>query len=583
MKKRSILRRIGAFGLALTMVILAACTAVQIQSELTLNEDGSGSRTIRGLVAKNDHQDGYGSAYYYLRIHGDDLETYIVDLYTEAVAGSDEWLTVAVDDSGDEWEEISLSFDFESFDDYVAKLESLAYREDQAAAFLPPTLTENDDDTVTYTEPSATVTTIFKSLQTDIMEDEAVFDIDSTRDGEALNDGSADFDSLLESGVEFMKVENGDALTITLGTGTPAAVALDGDSFVFTGTYDGGAVPVDPNREPEVVFSYAFNDDLTSSGRENGDLTIGSGSSMSEAQFIDGVDGQAILLDGTTYLASPNETYSYSELTLSFYFRMDAYTETDTGANMVIVPAGLGALGAGVIDLEFLQTDEADGISFLAKMNSNDWMTQDNLFVEGYYLGNHLEEWHHYTVVYENEYDEFGNVNDAFVYIYVDGRLAAQSRLTVAAGLPFGLGLFDDGSFGDPNGGFNIGGYFEADLVKRGLTGALDNLVIYDGALSEEEINDLLYTVEVDNPYDPDVVETPGGEEPTETTEETTEETTGEESTEATVTETEASETDPTEEPDSDGINPGLVIGIVAGVLILAGIVGIVVSRRRKS
>lgn len=54
-------------------------------------------------------------------------------------------------------------------------------------------------------------------------------------------------------------------------------------------------------------------------------------------------------------------------MTISFDYRMDAYTQTDSGANMVIVPAGLGALGAGVIDVEFIKEADAEGVQLLGK------------------------------------------------------------------------------------------------------------------------------------------------------------------------------------------------------------------------
>jgi hypothetical protein len=194
-------------------------------------------------------------------------------------------------------------------------------------------------------------------------------------------------------------------------------------------------------------------------------------------------------------------------MTISFYYKMDSYTQTDTGANMIIVPAGLGALGGGVIDLEFIKDGEAEGVQLLAKMNSSDWQTQDKLYSDGYFMEAHLNEWHNYTIVYQNEYDEFGNINDSFVYMYIDGQVATKARLSVAAGLTYSLGSFDDGSAGTPNGGFNVGGYIENGTVKRACTGTLDNLKVFDGALSEEDVKSLCYTTAVEKPYDPSVVD----------------------------------------------------------------------------
>ena len=259
-------------------------------------------------------------------------------------------------------------------------------------------------------------------------------------------------------------------------------------------------------------------------------------------------------------------------MTISFYYRMDTYTETDTGANMVLVPAGLGALGSGVIDVEFIREADVNGTMLLGKMNSSNWQTQDKLYSEGYLMEKHLSEWHCYTLVYQNEYGEDGAIEDAFVYMYIDGKLAARSRLSAAAGLTYSLGSYDDGSAGDPNGGFNVGGYFENGLVKRGCTGALDNLLIFDGALSEEEVNTLCYTVKVDKEYDPDVVDTVEPEptpEPTAQPEEKDDPTSTPEPTKA----QEPGTDDKTETKDEDGgSNTAIIVIIVLGVVIIAGV-----------
>jgi hypothetical protein len=224
--------------LALCMVTLTACTAVQISTSIDLNEDGTGSRTISALIAKNDdNQDGYGSAYYYFKKHGDDLADYLKSAYKSAVPGSDEWLKISVDNSGSDWEVIDLTFDFTSFDDYKAKLESLAYDSAAAATYAAPELTIKDDGTATYTENVALLTAIFKSMQTTIMADKSIFDFNSTKDGKALNNGSADLKSLTDMGVEFMKPENGNAVTISLGSGKASSVEATDGVYTVTANY----------------------------------------------------------------------------------------------------------------------------------------------------------------------------------------------------------------------------------------------------------------------------------------------------------------------------------------------------------
>ena len=500
MKKRTLILSLLLVMLT-AAVIFTACTAVQVKGRLDINADGSGTRTVVGMISKtDDNGDGYGSCYYFFRLHGEELKAKLASLYAGAVEGSGDWLRIDVDDSGEAWEVVTLSFDFTSFEDYAAKLRSMAFDDTTTAVYEDPVFTRNADGTFTYTESAATVTAVFKSLQLAVMADETLFDFACTKDGTPLNTASS-MDDLTGFGVELIKPENGDAMVLTVDGGAEIVVPNDNGYFTFTGSAS-GEQHVEPH-ETTMVLHYGFDGALNNGGTAEGnDLVYGPGSTAGGPVFEDAVVGKGIKLDGKTYLASPNTDYKYREMTVSFYYRMDAYTETDTGANMVIVPAGLGALGAGVIDIEFLKETAAPGVQLMAKMNSLDWMTQDKLYSEEYLLDGRMNEWHHYAIVYMNEYED-GTISDAFVYMYVDGILAARARLSVAAGLTYCLGLFDDGSFGDPNGGFNVGGYYEAEQVKRACTGCLDELMVFDGALSAEEINTLCYTTKVAHPYDP--------------------------------------------------------------------------------
>lgn len=552
--------KVKAIALVLVMSMLltvfAACTAVQVASDLVINADGSGTRTLTGLISKqDDNGDGYGSAYYYFRLHGADLQAKIESIYAEKVPGSGEWLKIAVDDSAADWEVVTITFDFASIDDYTAKLKALAYDETMAAAYADPTYIANDDGSVTYTESSQVMTAIYKSLQMSIMADDTAYDPASTKDGVALNNGSAD-GQLEEYGVELIKAENGDSLTVQINGGDVTVVPNVDGVFTYTTTSNGGNTE---EHETSMVLHYGFDEALTNAGTAaDNDLTYGVGSTEGGPVYEDGVVGKAIKLDGATYLASPNKSYNYKEMTISFYYRMDAYTETDTGANMIIVPAGLGALGGGVIDVEFIKDGDADGVQLLGKMNSSDWQTQDKLYSEEYYMENRLNQWHHYTLVFSNEYDEAGEISDAFVYMYIDGQLAARSRLSVAAGLTYSLGLYDDGAYGDPNGGFNVGGYYEAEIVKRACTGAIDELMVFDGALTEEEINTLCYTVKVSNEYDPN-----GQEE--------------------VPNQTEPNATEPTDDDGEKKPGNGGLIAVIVIVVAVIAVAAVVVLRKKKA
>ncbi|MBQ6078552.1 MAG: hypothetical protein IJK88_10700 [Clostridia bacterium] len=570
-------KRIKILSVVLTLLLiaglLAGCTAVQVKGTLTVNADNSGTREIIGMIPKiDDNGDGYGSCYYYFKLHGDELKAKIEEIFSANVEGSAEWLKVEVDDSDEAWETITMSFDFTSIEDYTAKLKAMAFDEAAAAVYADPTFTRNDDGTFTYAEPAGAATAIFKSLQTAIMADDTVFDPSCTKDGTALNT-AASLDDLIGYGVEFIKPENGDILLLTVDGGEQIVVPDENGVFTFTGSASGEIAEVE--HETTMVLHYGFDEALTNDGTAaDNDLVYGNGSPENGPVFEDAVVGKGIHLDGKTFLASPNKDYKYKEMTVSFYYRFDAYTETDTGANMVIVPAGLGALGAGVIDIEFLKETGAPDVQLMAKMNSVDWMTQDKLFSEEFTLGDKLNEWHHYAIVYMNEYED-GEISDAFVYMYVDGVQAARSRLSVAAGLTYCLGLFDDGAYGDPNGGFNVGGYFEADQVKRACTGCLDELMVFDGALTPEEINALCYTAKVDHPYDPNaeaepapvVTEAPVEPEPAKPAE---------------PEPAKPAEPEPAAPAPEKKDYTGLIIGIAAAVVAAAAVIVVVILRRKK-
>lgn len=483
----------------LCICLFAACENIAVKGDLVLNQDGTGSRKITATIIKHDKDDGYGNAYYYLRKHGSELQSYIEGVYQTKVSGSEEWLAVKVTDGTDK-ETIELSYNFTSFADYTEKLGKLVKFGNEETAYTAPTLVENSNGSVTYSEPASIQTAIYKALQTYMMDDETVFDIDCTINGEPANKNqelgggmASDYNGLL-NGVEDDKEA---PMSIKIGAGNAKTVTKDGDNnYVVTANYDGS--PVTDKKPTELVLDYSFNDTLNNAGTlgEAGNLTLGAGSQQSAPAYVDGIDGKGYYFDGSSYLASANRTFSYDELTVSFYYRMDEYVTTDTGANMVIVPAGLGALGAGVIDLEFINEadTDVDGVQFLVKMNSTDWQTQDKLYTETTVA---LGEWHCYTIVFQNTYADDGYVDGAYVNLYIDGERVERTELSFAAGLKYSLGMADDTA--TANGGFNLGGYFEADLVKRTCKGVLDNFKVFDGALSASEVKSKCYTVEVNN------------------------------------------------------------------------------------
>lgn len=65
------------------------------------------------------------------------------------------------------------------------------------------------------------------------MADDAMFDINCTKDGTALNDGSADLQSLTDSGVELMKPENGVVMTISVDGAEETAMEEANGTYTF--------------------------------------------------------------------------------------------------------------------------------------------------------------------------------------------------------------------------------------------------------------------------------------------------------------------------------------------------------------
>lgn len=499
---------IGMIAVLLCMGLLTGCESLRISGELVLNEDGSGTRSITATLTKGDAGDGYGDAYYYLKKHGNELQSYIADVYAEKVPGSGDWLVVTVND-GATTETMTLSFEFTSFADYTEKLGKLAKFGNATAEYTAPTLTSNLNGSVTYTEETSVQKAIYLALQKHIMDDETVFDIDCTIDGNPANlkqdepeSGgyymASDYEGLLKYGFKYDQAElflPPPSISVKVGATNARDVSAADGKFTTTAHWNGAPVST---KEAELVLDYSFNDTLENAGKmgAEGNLSLGTGSAQTAPTFVEGIDGKGYYFDGKSYLTTANKTFAYDELTVSFYYKMEEYVTTDTGANQLIVPAGLGALGAGCIDLEFINDPdtEVDGAQFLVKMNSSNWAVQDKLYSE---TAVKLNEWHCYTVVFANEYDADGVIQTAYVYLYVDGELADRNVIANGVGLRYTLGMEDETE--TACGGVNIGGWYFAGELNRTCKGTLDNLKIYDGALSAAQVKSQCYTVSVED------------------------------------------------------------------------------------
>ena len=503
MKKAAkfVLAAVLAVALALGIV---GCTNATVTGDFVVNEDGSGSRSFSTTLDTVDKEDTYGSSYGYLRIHGTALQTWIENFYNF------DWLTVEVEDRTEAdvtYETITISFEFADFDEYVSRIASLVAADSTklpddytAPAYTTPTFTVADG-IATLNEAENVTTAVYTTLYTGISADESAFDITC---GEKNTSGT-DIAGMLSGGAFKLGTVNVtlcDATRTVDLSGGPISLQAntDGSGFVFA-------------REPaELVINYTFEDSTanTGTGGATYDLSLGDGSTMTAVEYVEGVNGgKAVRFDGSSYLKSKDEaSFREQELTISFYYKADAWTETDTGANMVIVPDYLDALGAGQIDVEFFAdpTDTTGAVIFMGKTNGTNWMNQDQVRTETIF-NTRLNEWHHYVLVYENDYEEDGSFDYSYVTMYIDGVRVRRIEQYQGAGLTkgFGQGAANSGT------GYNVGGYREEsvdennetiNVVKRGLTGALDELRIYKGVLSATEVKALYDAAPVSSAYD---------------------------------------------------------------------------------
>jgi hypothetical protein len=491
--------------LAGLLTVFSACTAIQIGGELILNKDGSGSRKLVLHLFDSSNDDGYGNAYKYSRLHGNALKAKIEEKLKANLADSS-WLTVSVH-SGTEInsnygikypvEFITLAYNFTNFQDYVDKTTRLAKfgrnTLPEGSLFTAPSLTGGDDIYRYKENPDATLWTV-KPLFLAMINDPDVFDFSAR--GENTK---ATLDELLQYGIEMKGVE----IALTFGVNEPLFV-ISGDNINEMFSMSGQKF--DWVREPtDLALYYDFDGNTENKGIAGGaaNLILGEGSSMSTVTYADGIKNKGLLLDGSTYLKTP-AAYSFSEFTVSFYFKPAGFLETDTGAGMLLVCNGLGALAPGALDVEFfMYKDEPfKPVIFMSKTNGSNWVNGDRMQTESFF-NNRLNEWHHFAVVYENDYDNDGYFDVSYITLYIDGIKYGRMEQYNAAGLNKQIGVkSSDETASLP--GFSIGGYYEAGLVKRGIKGVLDEVRIYDGPLTQAEIEDLYRANPVKSVYDPE-------------------------------------------------------------------------------
>lgn len=162
-------------AVALCMVIMllfCGCQAALVSSNVNVNADGSGTKTITAVIygdetilagEENVEEPGLvGNNSKFLLVSGDQLVSKL-----KSYSGLEDVQIATVESDGNTI--LTVTYDFSSIDDYVAKTKLLAG--DDAEQIEAPIFTENGDGTFTYKENTEntqiSLDNIFESLYND--------------------------------------------------------------------------------------------------------------------------------------------------------------------------------------------------------------------------------------------------------------------------------------------------------------------------------------------------------------------------------------------------------------------------------
>ncbi len=207
----------------------------------------------------------------------------------------------------------------------------------------------------------------------------------------------------------------------------------------------------------------------TVSGR---DLTV-----QGTAAWADGKYGKAFNFDGNTVLAMDGaKAIKAYNLTVSMWFKLESFPASDTGANILVANADLAALDTGAFDFGFF-----GGGLYAYVVNSFTGGTGDRVDAKKDITDQIKGKWQHLAVIYDTDEGK------EFAKIYLNGEEAATSKLTSILGLQIKLGYPKTASY--KKCALNFGGYTDtAGVVQRAVKGLVDDIAIYDRALSIDEI-----------------------------------------------------------------------------------------------
>ena len=240
-----------------------------------------------------------------------------------------------------------------------------------------------------------------------------------------------------------------------------------------------GILPITANAtESDLAAYWSFDEntgntitDLSGNGRE---LTV-----FGQAKWTEGKVNKAFDLNGTTVLTmSGSKQIKAYNLTVSMFVKITDFITSDNGANILFCNEAESALGQGSVDLGFYEKQ------LYSYVCGTKWDIGDR--VASSIDGNTLKgTWHHIAVVYNQDY----TADTGMAFLYIDGKEVAKTELTVTIGGNYYLGYPKTAAYTKYN--FVVGGYKQGTDVKRGTTGAIDEMKIFTKALSAKEILDI--------------------------------------------------------------------------------------------
>lgn len=220
--------------------------------------------------------------------------------------------------------------------------------------------------------------------------------------------------------------------------------------------------------------SIAYDSAGAASGRN---LSVAKGT----AQWTTGRDGKAFYFNGSTVLSMDGMKQIMSQnITVSLWAKLDTLPATgDTsGLNEFLSTEQAGAIGKGAMDFGFAFGSMRSYVVNAFAQGTGDEVTNKNINAKSY-----VGSWHQFAVVYDED-NEVGK-------LYVDGKLVQKSDLTSIPGIPIYLGYPKNRSYPVTT-NLDIGGYINTDgKAVRTIKGAVDELRVYNRALSDSELQTL--------------------------------------------------------------------------------------------